>query len=202
MIRSRHRCSLFVLAAFALLGCQEAWSKVDLERMIDQPRGKAFKASEYFPDGRLMQPPPANTVPMNRVLGPEPLVEGTERGQFVSTIPMSLDRAVLQRGRGRFEVFCAACHAIDGSGDSQVAQHMELRRPPSLVTEPVRAYPVGRVFRAVTHGYGLMPGYQRDLSVSDRWAVVGYVRALQRSRGTALASLPEPVRASALKELR
>jgi mono/diheme cytochrome c family protein len=198
----RQRCRPLLLAVFALLGCQDAWSKVDLERMIDQPRGKAFKASPYFSDGRLMQPPPANTVPVNRVLGPEPLVEGTEQGQFVSTIPLPLDRAALQRGRGRFEIFCAACHAVDGSGESQVARHMELRRPPSLVAEPVRSYPVGRIFRAVTHGYGLMPEYQRDLSLSDRWAVVGYVRALQRSRGVALASLPEPVRASALEELR
>jgi mono/diheme cytochrome c family protein len=170
--------------------------------MIDQPRGKAYRASEYFPDGRLMQPPPRNTVPMNRVLGPPPLVEGMDRGQLVTTIPMPLDRAALQHGRGRFEIYCAVCHAIDGSGQAQVARHMELRKPPSLVSEPVRSYPVGRVFRAVTHGYGLMPGYARDLSVSDRWAVVGYVRALQRSQGTALASLPERVRASALKELR
>jgi hypothetical protein len=198
------RAGLLLMAAVlsVVAACQDAWSVVDLERMIDQPRGKPFKASEYFVDGRLMRTPPEHTVPINRVLGPEPLVEGTDHGQFVSAIPMPIDRAAMLHGRTRFEIFCAACHAIDGSGDAQVARNMELRKPPSLVAEPVRSYPVGRVFRAVTHGYGLMPAYQRDLSLADRWAVVGYLRALQRSRGTTLAALPEPLRKRALEALR
>jgi hypothetical protein len=190
-----------VLLALLVGGCQDVWSSVDLERMIDQPRGKAYKASPYFADGRLMRTPPQHSVPVDRVLGPDALVLGSERGEFVSAIPMPVDRAFLQHGRSRFEIFCAACHGIDGNGDSQVARNMELRPAPSLIAEPVRSYPVGRVFRVATQGYGLMPGYQRDLSVSDRWAVVGYLRALQRSREAALASLPGPVRTAAMKVL-
>lgn len=198
----RYRASLVCVIALASFGCQEAWSKVDLERMIDQPRGKAYKPSAYFPDGRLMQTPPDNTIPLNRVLGPEPLIEGRENGQFVSAIPMQLDRAALERGHDRYDLFCATCHAIDGSGNSQVARNMELRKPPSLVSDPVRSYPVGRVFSAVSHGYGLMPEYSRDLGLNDRWAVVGYVRALQRSRASEIASLPENVRTDALAALK
>jgi hypothetical protein len=203
-MRSLHGVLIWVVAsgALACLSCQDAWSSIDLERMIDQPVGKPFRGSPYFADGRVMQTPPENTVPMDRVLGPEPLIEGTDHGVFVSTFPMKLDRAAMERGRTRFDVFCAACHGVDGSGASQVAIHMELRKPPALIAEPVRSYPVGRVFRAVTHGYGLMPSYQRDLSLADRWAVTGYVRALQRSRETAVASLPESVRKEAEEALR
>jgi mono/diheme cytochrome c family protein len=196
--------SMLVVAsgALACLSCQDTWSSIDLERMIDQPVAKPFRGSPYFEDGRVMQAPPENTVPVNRVLGPEPLIEGTDRGVFVNTFPVRLDRAAMERGRTRFDVFCAACHGVDGSGTSQVAIHMELRKPPALIAEPVRSYPLGRVYRAITHGYGLMPAYQRDLSLADRWAVTGYVRALQRSRETAIASLPESVRREAEEALR
>jgi cytochrome c len=177
------RASLACVIAVAAIGCQSAWDKLDLERMIDQP-------------------PPANTIPVTRVLGPEPLIQGTQNGQFVSAIPLPLDRVALERGRNRYDLFCATCHAVDGSGQSQVSLHMELRKPPSLVSEPVRSYPVGRVFSAVSRGYGLMPEYSRDLSLHDRWAIVGYVKALQRSRESVLAALPENVRHDALAALK
>lgn len=184
-------------------GCQDILPNIDFERMIDQPRGKAYRASSYFADGRLMQPPPANTVPRSAVFGPPEILHGKgDDGAYVTTVPVPLTRAVLQRGRSRFDIFCATCHGVDGSGESQVAQNMTSRKPPSLVSEPVLSFPAGRVYSVITHGYGLMPEYQRDLDVSDRWAVVSYLRALQRSRSIALASLPEAVQRKAKEVLR
>jgi mono/diheme cytochrome c family protein len=195
----------FIVAALfslAFFGCQDVLPNIDFERMIDQPRGKAYRASPYFADGRLMQPPPEGTVPRTRLIGPPELVDGLAAAGFLAKIPVAVDRALLQRGRSRYELFCATCHGIDGSGQSQVAHNMTLRRPPNLVAEPVRSFPVGRVFQVITHGYGFMPEYSRALAVQDRWAVVAYLRALQRSQSTALAALPENVRRKAMESLR
>jgi mono/diheme cytochrome c family protein len=194
------------LACLALLwlasGCEQALPDISWERMIDQPKGKAFRASPYFADGKLMQAPPEGTVPADRAVGPRPLLEGLQGEQYVSTIPVAIDRPLLARGRNRFETFCATCHGIDGSGESLVAQHMELRRPPSLVAAPVIDFPAGRVFQVISAGYGLMPSYAIELPIADRWAVVAYLHALARSQSTPIASLPEPIRRRAQESLR
>lgn len=184
------------------LGCEQLLPDIDWERMLDQPKGKAFRSSEFFPDGKVMQAPPEGTVPADRVIGPRPLLEGLQGQDFVSAVPVAVDRPLLERGRNRFETFCATCHGIDGSGESLVAHNMEFRKPPSLVTAPVTDFPSGRVFQVIGAGYGFMPSYAAQLPVSDRWAVVAYLHALQRSQSTPLASLPEPIRRRAQESLR
>ena len=183
-------------------GCEQALPDISWERMLDQPKGKAYRASAYFPDGKLMQAPPEGTVPADRPQGPRPLLEGLSGEDYVSTVPVAVDRPMLDRGRNRFETFCAACHGIDGSGDSLVSHHMELRRPPSLTAAPVIDFPAGRVFQVISAGYGLMPAYASELPIADRWAVVAYLHALQRSQSTPIASLPEPIRRRAQESLR
>jgi mono/diheme cytochrome c family protein len=193
-------CLSLCLVSF---GCDDLFPQITWERMIDQPRGKAYRASNYFADGKLMQAPPEGAIPTTRALGPSPLLDGTDpAGRYLSAIPVALDRNLLVRGQNRFETFCAACHGVDGSGNSIVAAHMDLRKPPSLVTDPVRGYEVGRVFQVITIGYGLMPNYAHELPVADRWAVIGYLRALARSQSTPLAQLPAAVQQRARQVLR
>jgi len=78
---------------------------------------------------------------------------------------------------------------------------MTLRKPPSLVSGEVRDFPAGRVFQVISTGYGLMPSYAAELPVHDRWAVIAYLHALERSQATQLASLPSDVRARAEENL-
>jgi mono/diheme cytochrome c family protein len=175
------------------LGCE-----IDLERMLDQHKLEPYEASSFFEDGQSMRRPPAGTVPRTRQLGPSELVRGrTEAGQYVSTIPVPVDAALLTRGEDRFRIFCRTCHGPLGDGQSQVAENMKLRRPPSLHEPRLRDALPGRLFRVVTEGYGLMPSYEAALSLRDRWAVVAFVRALQLSQNVPLAELPEPLRAEA-----
>lgn len=196
------RALALALLAMLTVGCEQVLPDIGWERMIDQQRGKAYGASPYFADGKLMQAPPDGTVPANRTALPVPVREGLAGEQYVSTLPVPTTRALLDRGRNRFETFCAACHGVDGSGESIVAHNMELRRPPSLLTESVRAFPAGRVFQVISAGYGLMLSYAAQLPVQERWAVVAYLKALQRSQSTPLASLPEAVRQRAEEALR
>jgi mono/diheme cytochrome c family protein len=193
----RGRRRLRVAAAIPLLalglGCE-----IDLERMLDQHKAEAFEQSPFFADGQAMRAPPAGTVPASRQTGPVELRTGrTASGEYVSTLPVSLDAALLERGQDRFRIFCRTCHGALGDGQSPVAENMKLRRPPSLHEQRIRDYPPGRIFRVVTDGYGLMPSHADALGVRDRWAVVAFVRALQLSQSVPLAELPQSLKTEA-----
>jgi mono/diheme cytochrome c family protein len=196
------RAALAALAAAALAaGCRDTAASPDLARMISQRKAKAFAASPWFADGRAMRPIPEGTVRRSAVLGNPALTDGVVGGAYVTESPLPLTRALLERGRDRYDRYCATCHGVTGSGGTPVARAMELRRPPSLVDEPVRSFPPGRVYQVATRGYGLMPAYGADLSLEERWAVAGYLRALQKSRRATLDELPPPLRDRAAEEL-
>ena len=185
--------ALWVVFLCGALGCQ-----IDLERMLDQHKAEPYEASSFFEDGQSMRRPPAGTVPVTRLTGPPELVRGrTASGEYVNTIPLPLDGALLARGEDRFRIFCRTCHGPLGDGQSQVAENMKLRKPPSLHEPRLRELADGRLYRVVSEGYGLMPSYEESLTVRDRWAVVAFVRALQLSQSVPLAELPQPLREEA-----
>jgi mono/diheme cytochrome c family protein len=170
---------------------------LDLERMIDQPRYTSYQACRACPGGTIMRMPPSGTVPRDKRLGPAPLVRGRQGEAYLPRIPIEVTRAVLERGRNRFDIFCAACHGRLGNGVSQVAENMTLRRPADLLAAPYTSYPAGRIFTTITEGFGLMRSYAGELPVEDRWAVVAYVQALQLSQHVALDGLPARLQAEA-----
>jgi mono/diheme cytochrome c family protein len=186
-----------LVLVLAASGCEGVFPEFDWQQMIDQFKFQPYEACQFFPDGRAMQTPPLGTVPHDRIVGRPALTSGLVDGKYVDDIPVPLTRELMSAGRFSFETYCAACHGLDGSGDSPVAVNMELRKPPSLLTEPVRSFPPGRVFQVASDGYGLMPSYALELSTRERWAVVAYLRALQLSQAVKLATLPPPLRQQA-----
>jgi mono/diheme cytochrome c family protein len=111
-----------------------------------------------------------------------------------------VDRALLERGRDRFERICAPCHGVAADGESPVARAMTLRRPPSLVDAAAARLADDRIVTVIATGYGLMPSYRVLLSVPDRIAVLHYIRALQQ-REVALDELSPAQRTEALRWL-
>jgi mono/diheme cytochrome c family protein len=194
---------LVTLALVTSTGCEGVLPAPDLERMIDQPSYRPFERSQLFADGRAMRPPPAGVIARGEPVGQTALATGiSPAGQYVDDWPLPLTRSLLDRGRDRFDLFCATCHGVRGDGQSAVAQAMTLRRPPSLVAPPVTGFPPGRLFQVASTGYGLMPAYQSQLTVEDRWAVVAYLHALQLSQDVGLDELPADLRARAMEALR
>ncbi len=127
---------------------------------------------------------------------------GRQHEDFQSSVPR-LELPGLAAGRSRYDVACSPCHGKTGDGATFVAERMLLRRPPSLVDEPIRSMPDGRLYEVITEGYGLMRPYAEDLPTpAERWSVVGYLRALQLSQATSLDALPAPLRAEAEGRLR
>jgi mono/diheme cytochrome c family protein len=198
---------LFVLAVAALLpGCDdELLPRIDLERMIDQDREKPYREERFFADGRSMRTPPQDSVATTRQETAPGLAVGEAAGAYLTRPPIPVTRPLLTMGRMRFETYCAPCHGIRGDGDSAVAVHMNLRRPPSLIDPVVKSFPDGRIYQVIVLGYGLMRPYTEDLTTpEERWATVAYLRALQLSQGTGvpLESLSPEERRRAGKELR
>lgn len=204
-MRSAMRSAKPVWSAAKLAGvllAAHGCSDCDLNRMIDQPRYSTYEACEVCPEGTIMMQPPAGTVARTARLDDSELATGRTGDAFAAAIPIDVDRAVLARGKGRFDVFCAACHGRLADGRSQVARNMTLRRPPALVDPPYTAYPPGRIFTAITAGFGLMRSYAGELPIEDRWAVVAYVQVLQLSQRARLAGLPREIREEAAPWLR
>ncbi len=184
-----------LLAAVALLslsGCEV------FDPMWSQQKVKPYRESEYWADGISMRAPPAGTVAREDVLDPLVATGRQADGRVVDKIPVPVTRALLERGRTRFEINCAACHGYLADGASLVARNMALRAPPSLLARAGQSD--GWYFQVMSEGFGLMPSYASHLSPQDRWAVVAYLRALQLSQSVKVADLPAAERARLEKE--
>jgi mono/diheme cytochrome c family protein len=196
-------------AALGLTGCRTEQTLVapdpHLERMLDQPKTRAYDTAPLLPDETAMQAPPDGVMPFREAPPEPPVVRlGVDRAQDedaevdgTARIPIAVDHALLQTGRDRFDVFCAACHGVLGDGASPVAEMMALRKPPDLVAKD--RIP-GSTFRTIHRGYGLMPSYAVQLSVHDTWAVVAYLQALRLSRNARVGDLPPDIRQQLAKE--
>jgi mono/diheme cytochrome c family protein len=141
-----------------------------------------------------MRPLPDGVVARDWIADPARRTGRTAAGADVDELPVPLTRALLDRGRDRFAITCAACHGLAGDGETAVAHAMERRRPPSLHETRIRELAPGALYRVIELGYGLMPSYAGALDVDDRWAVVAYVRTLQLAWTAQLDRLPSRIR--------
>ncbi len=192
------RCGRLAIVGLMLLRCTDH----ELQRMVNQPKYLPYAENDFFDDHLAMRYPPVGVVSREGVLREavprEAVPDGSIEDTFVDKIPVPITKDLLQRGRKRFEIVCAACHGLLGDGDSVVATKMSLVAPPSLFNSASR--PDGYFYAVITEGYGLMPSYASVVPAQDRWGVVAYFRALQRSRSAPLSAAPPAVQASLLKE--
>jgi mono/diheme cytochrome c family protein len=197
------RAAIALLAAGGLAGCGGVQAAVDrgLQRMRVQPRADVYEASRVFADGKVLQAPPAGTVPRERVLDPELSTGRDSAGGLLGRVPMPVTPELLARGRSRFRIYCGACHGAGGFGGSVVAENFTDRRPPSLRAGYAAALPAGLVFQVATAGFGLMPGYAAELSLKDRWAVVAYAQSIRGRAPADSAERDDSARASWLQRL-
>ena len=157
--------------------------------MQDQPRYRPFRPSAFFQDGRSARPLVAGTVARGQLEEDDHLHRGRIGEEFAATFPFPVTAEVLERGRERYDIFCAPCHGRVGDGDGMVVQR-GMRRPPSLHIERLRKSPAGYHFDVITNGFGAMIDLADRVSVEDRWAIVAYVSALQRSQSAGIADVP------------
>jgi len=157
--------------------------------MDDQPRYEPLEASRFFPDGQSSRPRVEGTVARGELHADAALYTGKTGGRLVEKLPVPLTADLLARGRERYDIYCSPCHDRVGTGKGMIVRR-GYREPPSLHIERLRQAPAGHFFDVMTSGFGAMPAYARQVAVRDRWAIVAYIRALQRSQRATLADVP------------
>jgi hypothetical protein len=189
----RHADPVQILAGCLLGVAALAWLPSCRRDMYDQPRIKPFGRSEFFADERAMRPTVAGTVARGRLELDELLFKGTEGGKPAERFPFPVTLSVLERGRERFDIYCAICHGHDGYGKGMVVGHGYIQ-PASLHAERLRTAPLGHFYAVITDGFGAMADYSDRIDPRDRWAIVAYIRALQTSQYASVDELPESLR--------
>jgi mono/diheme cytochrome c family protein len=172
-----------VVAALAFLGLAAC------DNMQHQENVRAFEPTKFFADGSSARTPPAHTVSRTAPGPDDASATGMRNGQWMKGFPMTLDRDFVVRGGERYAVFCADCHGADGGGQGIVVAR-GFPRPKSFHDESVRQEPEGALFAAIGQGSGVMYGFADRIAPRDRWAIVAYIRALQKSRDARLADVP------------
>jgi mono/diheme cytochrome c family protein len=154
-----------------------------------QPKLRPDDGSTFFQDGRANRPEIPDTVSRGHVRTDELLYTGRIIGVLADKFPFPITPKVLERGRDRFNVYCSPCHDYTGSGKGMIVQR-GFPPPPSYHTDQLRQAPAGHFFEVMTDGYGAMYSYAARVTPEDRWAIVAYIRALQRSQHATLDDVP------------
>jgi mono/diheme cytochrome c family protein len=150
-----------------------------------QHKLKAQQPSNVFADGKGMRMPVEGTVA--RGFLPYPFAgKPDEAGKnLVNSLLPTND--VLARGRVKFLTYCSPCHGNVGRGDSRLRG--QFPNPPTLHSDKVRNWPDGNIYHVITEGQNVMPSYATQIAREDRWAIVDYVRVLQRAQNAKEADL-------------
>ncbi len=178
----------------------------DMDR---QPKLRPQAPNNFFADRTSSRLPVTGTVPQTQpalVAGREvypfediPYNTGRVTGttNFVETLPVPVTVQLLARGQERYTIHCAQCHGAAGDGKGITAKYQMVGMA-NFHDKRLVAMPDGEIFNTITHGSKtlIMSAYGPNVDVSDRWAIIAYVRALQRSRLGTLDDAPEPMRAN------
>lgn len=190
-----------VVLGVGVLGFRGSTStKPPLEMFADmdrQPKYDPQERSAFFADGRADRPLPAGVVARGDLRLDTHLYQGrSAEGAFTPAFPdaVSIDRAFLAHGRERYDIYCAPCHGRLGDGRGIVTQY-GWGTPVSLHSDIYRQMPAGELFHVITNGRNTMFPYADKLTPRERWAVVAYVRALQRAQNGRPEDVPPARRA-------
>jgi mono/diheme cytochrome c family protein len=182
-----------------------------------QPKLKSDQASDLFPDGRGNRGEITNTVPRGWLEDDQLFYHGLEHadaGDAWTTTwpktypdsaalppelrgqPFKVDTRLLERGQNRFNIYCTPCHGYDAHGLGMVPTRMRseggnwdarnLVDPNGVVVQ----MPNGQLFNTISNGFNKMMGYAAQIPASDRWAIVSYVRALERAQNASRDDVP------------
>ncbi len=169
-----------LVAGFGTAALVQDYPRVKpMVEMENQPRLDPEMADTFFASGRGMQLPPVGTVP--RAYMPI-LAKTPEQGGRDLIDPLPTTARVLERGRDMFNIHCAVCHDKLGTGKPWLETKYYQAVPANLQSATLRKASDGFLYWVMSNGYATMPSYAADISPNDRWAIVQYVRALQRSQ--------------------
>jgi mono/diheme cytochrome c family protein len=178
-----------VVASGCARGCTSSRPPIHLNPSMDnQPKLRPQSASTFFYDGAGMREPVPGTVAIGGLREDTAFFTGKGAdGNFVATSPVPVDERIVERGRDRYEIYCQPCHDARGDGKGILFQRGKVPTA-SFHQEKLLTYTDGQIFDVITNGFGLMAGYRWPIPPADRWAIVAYVRQLQREAAARAAT--------------
>ena len=213
-------CTIGILAVFGFRGQKSTQPPLEVfPDMVRQPKVRAQAPLDFFADGRGPRLPVTGTVPIGYEMpktdtpenepaavgpwshpnasfsvGTDYYNTGKMRDQWGTGIPVEVTRELMERGQQRFNITCAMCHGPAAAGNGITKQY-GLATVVSLQDERIRKMSDGEIFNTITNGKNTMMAYGPNIIVPDRWAIIAYLRALQRSQNAAVADVPPELRA-------
>lgn len=145
--------------------------------MSDQEKAVVQETNEIFENGLTMQNPVEGSVA--RGFLPYPFKNKPDDAGKLLVNPLIPNVENLAVGKEKYDIYCSPCHGYLGEGDSRLRG--QFPNPPSLHSEKLRTWSDGRIYHVITEGQNVMPSYRSQLTRQERWAVVNYLRVLQRS---------------------
>lgn len=197
-----------VIAVVSILGFRGSLSEKPplwiFPDMDNQAKFKPQGSNTYFPNHMDDRPKPANVVlrgqglemlevfssdyTTDRFENPEYYHGKTADGDWVQGIPAPINNELMRKGQQKYEIFCSVCHGSAGDGGGATANYGI--NAPSLHLDMFRDQPDGEIYNTINHGKGTMYGYGDRLDPEERWAIVLYVRALQRAQNATIDDIP------------
>jgi mono/diheme cytochrome c family protein len=191
----------FGLFAAAREGLSEKPPYHVVPNMDFQAKYKPQRLNGFFAstDGRAMRQPAEGTIPVGELREDGHLYRARIGGEVARTFPeaIPINDETMERGKERFGIYCAPCHGLTGNGDGMVhrrafaLQEGTWVKPVDISEPKIVEKPVGELFDVISDGIRNMPGYARQIPADDRWAIILYVRALQRSQAEFAANTAE-----------
>lgn len=189
------------LLAGGLTGCRGGVSSKPPIHLIDdmdqQRKFQPEEASKFFADGRAMRPLVEGTVAQGHLDEDDAYFRGKVGANYVAKIPAPLvvDAALVRRGQERYNIYCAACHDRSGLGQGLVVKRgypiaADLTKPRIVEMSD------GQLFEVISQGIRNMPGYRKQIPVEDRWAIIAWVRVLNRAGAATIDDVPSDSRNS------
>ncbi|WP_404383755.1 c-type cytochrome [Caenispirillum salinarum] len=171
------RVGTVILGVLLLAACEQ--------EMNTQPKYEVYETAELFSDGIVNQKPQPGTIALGDL----------DRQAALRDRP-PLTRALLDRGRERFNIYCVPCHGGAGYGDGMIARR-GFPDPPSYHTDRLRSRPARYFVQVITEGKGDMYSYATRVPPADRWAIAAYIKALQLSQQVPADRLPPGIEPAA-----
>ena len=154
-----------------------------------QPYYRPMAKSDFFADDRSARLPVEGTVARGDLHENTYFYTGKIGNAPGDFMPFPVTKAVLERGRERFNITCTPCHGRVGDGNGFIPTR-GFRQPPSFHIDRLRKVPSGYFFDVDTNGFGVMPDYAAQVAPYDRWCIAAYIRALQLSQNATKGDVP------------
>ncbi len=202
----RRPTALIILVVLALAGCRGMESdnppihpnlNMDFQNRFDPQ-----EANSFFEDNRSMRPIVPGTIARGTLREDVVFYEGrAEDGSYVEQMPLPTTRELLARGQERYDIYCTPCHGAVGDGEGIITTGGYGYTPaPTYHSDRLRDVADGYLYDTIANGIRTMPAYGHQVPPADRWAIVAYVRALQRSQYASPSDVPAGIREDVQRE--